>query len=343
MFSVNKLLSTCRADVLLHRGIIMGMSRERDSKNRIAFVQLFAEASSSTAVPDEIHVVPTGKWDHPVYGEMEITPADISEFVQNFSRGVRLDIPITAGHDNGMSGGELPAIGWFTELSDRGQSGLYASVKCTDEGKQLLTSGSFKYFSPEFYEQYSDPESGIKYGHTLVGGALTNKPYFKELDPVVAFSEPDIRNQFIDDMNLKDILAKKASELSNTEKSFLREHKSELNAEQTTAFASVFDESASRMREIRPSGLMSGDGKRSDANRPQATAPFLDSTFLSSEFDVRLLDHACPFFHFGCHECAELSRSVFAKLGVKLLEARDDVRLAKDCVEPGVELLDDLG
>ena len=59
-------------------------------------------------------------------------------------------------------------------------------------------------------------------------------------------------------MNLKDILAKKASELSNTEKSFLREHKSELNAEQTTAFASVFDESASRMREIRPSGLEGG-------------------------------------------------------------------------------------
>jgi hypothetical protein len=31
--------------------------------------------------------------NHPVYGEMEITPADITEFVQNFSRGVRRDIP----------------------------------------------------------------------------------------------------------------------------------------------------------------------------------------------------------------------------------------------------------
>jgi hypothetical protein len=30
------------------------------------------------------------------------------------------------------------------------------------------------------------------------------------------------------------------------------------------------------MRETRLSGLMSGDGKRSDANRPQATAPILD-------------------------------------------------------------------
>jgi phage I-like protein len=221
------------------------MSKERDSKKRIAFVQLFAEAAASAAVPEEIHVVPTGTWNHPMYGEMEITPADIAEFVQNFSRGVRLDIPIPAGHDNGMSGGELPAIGWFTELIDRGAAGLYASTKWTAEGKQLLTDGSFKYFSPEFYEQYSDPETGVKYGHVLVGGALTNKPYFKELEPVVAqFSEPDIMNQFNLDMKLKDILAKEPAKLSELEKAFVKEHKSELNAEQTTAFASVFDESA---------------------------------------------------------------------------------------------------
>ena len=32
------------------------------------------------------------------------------------------------------------------------------------------------------------------------------------------------------------------------------------------------------MREIRTSGLMSGEGKRSDAHEAQATAPLLDST-----------------------------------------------------------------
>jgi hypothetical protein len=76
------------------------------AKKRIAFVHLFTEASSSTVVSEEIHVAPSGAWQHPVYGEMEITPVDIAEFVQNFSRGFRLDIPITAGHDNGLSGGE---------------------------------------------------------------------------------------------------------------------------------------------------------------------------------------------------------------------------------------------
>ena len=63
------------------------------------------------------HVVPTGKWQHPAYGEMEISSTDVREFVQNVKNKVRKDLPITAGHDNGTSGGELPAIGWLREPS----------------------------------------------------------------------------------------------------------------------------------------------------------------------------------------------------------------------------------
>jgi hypothetical protein len=37
------------------------------------------------------------------------------------------------------------------------------------------------------------------------------------------------------------------------------------------------------MPEIGTSGLMSGDGKRGDGQRPQATAPILDSTKLDVE------------------------------------------------------------
>ncbi len=86
------------------------MNKQRDSKERIAFpIQLFGEGSKFAEIPDEIHVVPTGKWNHPAYGEMEINSADIAEFVKNFKANVRNDLPITQGHDNGMSGGELPA------------------------------------------------------------------------------------------------------------------------------------------------------------------------------------------------------------------------------------------
>ena len=216
---------------------------EPDSKKRIAFPILLPEGMAFAEKTVELHVVPTGKWDHPVYGEMEISSADIAEFVQNFKDKVRRDIPITAGHDNGMNGGELPAIGWFKELIDRGVKGLYAYVEWTEEGARLLREGAFKYFSPEFYETYSDPETGETPHNVLVGGALTNKPYFKELDaPVLAFSEPAIMNQFKESMDLKEILAKKAEELSADEKTFVREHKDELDADQQSAFASVLED-----------------------------------------------------------------------------------------------------
>lgn len=209
-------------------------------KKVIAFpIQLFHEKGSVnfSELSDELHVVPTGKWDHPAYGEMEITTADIKEFIANFKAKVRRDIPITAGHDNGMSGGELPAIGWFKELYDRGVNGLYAVVEWTDEGKQYLSEGAFKYFSPEFYTDYEDPETRSKHGHVLVGGALTNKPYFKELDPVslvASFSEPSIMNQFNDNnsMNIEDILKKDAKDVTAEEKTFLKSKESELTDEQ---------------------------------------------------------------------------------------------------------------
>src|SRR5207244_559163 len=68
------------------------MSKHRDSNQRIALVQRFAEGH---AAPEEIQVAPTGKWDHPVYGEMEITSADIAKFVENFKAKVRNDLPIS--------------------------------------------------------------------------------------------------------------------------------------------------------------------------------------------------------------------------------------------------------
>lgn len=193
-------------------------------------------------LPDEIHVVPTGKWNHPVYGEMEITSAHVAEFIQNFKDKVRKDLPITAGHDNGFNGGELPAVGWFKELIDRGVKGLYAVVEWTEDGKKLLSERSYKYFSPEFYEEYEDPETGDRRKHVLVGGALTNRPYFKELNPVVAFSEPRIINQFNDDMDLNTILAKKPEDLSAEEKAFVKQNESQLTDDQKTAFETVIND-----------------------------------------------------------------------------------------------------
>lgn len=196
-----------------------------------AFAEMQGEAT-------ELHVLPLGKWDHPVYGEIEIDSAALAEFVKNFDAGVRLDIPITEGHEV-MD--EKPAIGWFKELVARAD-GLWATVEWTARGLELLQQHAYKYFSPEYYLEYNDPETRKDYSHVLVGGALTNKPYFRELRPVM-FSEPtsNIIIQLSETMNLKDILAKDKATWSDAEKQFVRDHAAELSDTEKEAHKDVLE------------------------------------------------------------------------------------------------------
>lgn len=195
------------------------------------------DAASGAAIPDTIHLIPIGTWDHYLYGPIIITAADIAEFKKNFDAGIRNGVPITAGHES-MS--ELPAVGWITQVEAR-DTGLWGMVEWNEEGKALLSDKAFKFFSPEFYQEYADPESHEVTKNVLVGGALTKSPYFKELEAVV-FSEPKIIKKFNETMDLKELLTKKPEELSDAEKSFVKEHAADLTAEQKEAFKTVVAE-----------------------------------------------------------------------------------------------------
>lgn len=189
--------------------------------------------------PEEIQVLMCGKWNHPVYGPIIIEAKDITEFKKNFDDGLRRDIPVTEGHE---SFDEKPAVGWFKALSDKGADGLWATMEWTPKGKTLLADKSYKYFSPEFYTEYEDPETREIYKNVLVGGALTNKPYFKSMQAVV-LSEKSINHNYIfSDMELKTVTAKKVEELNAEEIAFLKEHKSELSTEELATFGSVLEE-----------------------------------------------------------------------------------------------------
>lgn len=190
-------------------------------------------ALKASELPTQIHILPVGKWNHPVYGKMEITADDIDEFIQHFNDGLRNDVPITEGHE---VDDEKPAVGWFRKLINKGSEGLWAVVEWTDRGKQLLAEKAYKYFSPEFYQKYEDPETRKEYDNVLVGGALTNKPYFKELSPVV-LSEHLIKSFKENDMpTLEEVLKKESGKLTDEEKAVLVEHKDELTDEQKETF-----------------------------------------------------------------------------------------------------------
>jgi len=172
----------------------------------------------------ELQVLKPGQWDHPAYGMVEITPEIQQEFADNFKKDLRahsstIGLPIDEEHYS-----DRGATGWIKDLINKGNEGLFAIVEWNVKGRELIKNAIYRFFSPEFYFQYEDPEDRRLYNNVLVGGALTNRPYFKGLNPVV-LSENLIHKH----MDLKKIMEKVFADLSNDEKSFITSHFSELD------------------------------------------------------------------------------------------------------------------
>lgn len=192
--------------------------------------------ADEAAIPSMIHLIPVGTWAHDVYGPIVIGATDIREFKQNFDAGIRKGVFITAGHE-GYS--ELPAQGWIKAVEAR-SNGLWGEIDWTALGVETLTDKQYKFFSPEFYPIYEDPETHVISRNVLTGGALTKSPYFKELEAVV-FSDKNIKKIKANDntMDITTILAKDKTTLSDEEKAFLVAHKAELTTEQVESVKDV--------------------------------------------------------------------------------------------------------
>lgn len=188
------------------------------------------------AIPTKIHLIPIGQWEHDLYGPMIINASDIREFQQNFNADVRKGVFITCGHEGFM---ELPAAGWVKEVESR-DDGLWGTIEWNELGKETLKDKQFKFFSPEMYRDYEDPQSHQFYRNVLTGGALTKSPYFKELEAVV-FSDKNIKSKHKEEKimtkTLEEILkVEDVSTLNAEEKALLKENEGTLNDEQKAKF-----------------------------------------------------------------------------------------------------------
>lgn len=142
--------------------------------------------AENAAIPAKVQIFKTGLFKHSVYGDFEITPDVLLSMKKNFDEKVRgVDIAIDYAHDN-----DNIAAAWLTglELSEDGQE-LWALPAWTPKGKRVIEDKEFRYLSPEFNLDYKDPESGKKFGPTLLGAGLTNRPYIKNMAPAVELTE----------------------------------------------------------------------------------------------------------------------------------------------------------
>lgn len=127
-----------------------------------------------------IHALPVGSYNHPVFGALNITPERVQRFASNVKNKVRgIDLSINSMHgDNG----DGPAKGWVKDADAR-QDGVWLFVEWTKDTIQEIKEKKWRYFSAEFKDSWESPE-GKKFTDVLFGGALTNRPFMKNLLPI---------------------------------------------------------------------------------------------------------------------------------------------------------------
>jgi Mu-like prophage I protein len=134
-------------------------------------------------VPKELQILRVGKFNHPQYGAFEITTATLAEMKANFDNKIRgIDMAFDYFHDS-----DKDASAWVNSLELR-ESGteLWATVSWTPKATQKLAERELRYFSPDFAFKWEDPETGTSFNNVLFGGGLTNRPFVKEMQAIVA-------------------------------------------------------------------------------------------------------------------------------------------------------------
>lgn len=141
------------------------------------------ECNESNSVPIEIQILRVGKFNHPSYGFFEITPIVLEEMKRNFDSRVRgIDLALDYFHES-----DREASGWITDLNLKEDgTQLWATVKWTPVAEKKLSHRELRYFSPDFTFKWTDPESGNSFNNVLFGGGLTNRPFVKDMQAIVA-------------------------------------------------------------------------------------------------------------------------------------------------------------
>lgn len=118
--------------------------------------------------------------------------AELQRAVDNFNAKVAGEPPLDYDHSFDY-GGTSEASGWYQRLFVK-DGALWATVEFTQDAVEKIKAKKFRFFSPTFSTDWPD-ESGKKHGFTILAGALTNRPFLKNMAPISLadqFTEEDI-------------------------------------------------------------------------------------------------------------------------------------------------------
>lgn len=137
-----------------------------------------------------VHAAAPGTYQHSVYGELDFTPERLQRFADSVNKRVR-GIDIDIDFDHKAKSGE--AAGWVRSAQTR-SDGLWLFVEWTKDAFTKIKDKAYRYFSPEFADEWTDPQ-GNKFKDVLFGGGITNRPFLKNLVPLnlseLTFTAPE--------------------------------------------------------------------------------------------------------------------------------------------------------
>jgi len=126
-----------------------------------------------------IQAFPIGTYQHPSYGEIKVTPDRVKAFAASVNSKVRgTDCDIDYDHKAKTQ----IAAGWVKQAEAR-NDGLYLHVDWTPAAAKKIKDKEYRYFSPEYVDSWTDNQ-GATHNDVLFGGALTNRPFLKNIQPV---------------------------------------------------------------------------------------------------------------------------------------------------------------
>lgn len=140
--------------------------------------------SSTDGEAPEVELLYTGRFTHGKFGKLEVTEADLDKAVANFDARMasgQADVALDFDHSHAEGRGSK-AAGWLTALRREGNK-LKARVAWTSEAAQAIKDRAYRYLSAEFSNNGKN-EAGDELGFTLLGGALTNRPFLRALAPI---------------------------------------------------------------------------------------------------------------------------------------------------------------
>lgn len=230
----------------------------------------FAEVKEGQRV--KIQIMRVGQWRHQEYGDVVVTPQTLIDVKRNFDENIRkIDVAIDENHDP-----DHKALGWIRSLDIKDNESLWAEIEITALGSRLLSDGAYKYFSPELSFDYKDGELGSQPAkNVLVGGAFTNRPYFKAMSPLLLANEKEdfifmFKNQEKKTMNkLMAFLVKNANtKLSEDDKVLVKKMFDELpEADKTEEVKSAVDSAIEKT-----DGGADDEAKKSEEEKAKAEA-----------------------------------------------------------------------